>query len=82
MGSDKGFLLTLTFVPKGLCAPALGLYTCIKALKHIPGPGVRWAVIGPLILWFIGVEEMYKAAFDNVMSNSIYTRVCICFKVS
>ena len=38
---DKGFLLTSTFVPKGLSAPALGLYTCIKALKYIPGPGVR-----------------------------------------
>ena len=38
--SDKGFLLTSTFVPKGLSAPALGLYTCIKALKYIPGPGV------------------------------------------
>ena len=32
--SDKGFLLTSTFVPKGLSAPALGLYTCIKALKY------------------------------------------------
>ena len=41
MGSDKGFLLTSTFVPKTLSAPALGLYTCIKALKYIPGPGVR-----------------------------------------
>ena len=38
---DKGFLLTSTFVPKGLSAPALGLYTCIKALKYIPGPGIR-----------------------------------------
>ena len=37
----KGFLLTSTFVPKGLSAPALGLYTCIKALKYIPGQGVR-----------------------------------------
>ena len=37
--SDKGFLLTSTFVPKGLSAPALGLY--IKALKYIPGLGVR-----------------------------------------
>ena len=42
--SDKGFLLTSTFVPKGLPAPALGLYTCIKALKYIPGPGVRWVL--------------------------------------
>ena len=33
--SDKGFQLTSTFVPKGLSAPVLGLYTCIKALKYI-----------------------------------------------
>ena len=39
---EKGFLLTSTFVPKGLSAPALGLYTCIKALKYIPGPGVKY----------------------------------------
>ena len=39
--SDKGVLLILTFVPKGLSGPALGLYTCIKALKYISGPGVR-----------------------------------------
>ena len=50
--SDKGFLLTSTFVRKGLSAPALGLYTCVKALKYIPGPGVRWAFTGPLVLWF------------------------------
>ena len=30
--SDKGFLLTSTFVPKGLSAPALRLYTC-KSIK-------------------------------------------------
>ena len=28
--SDKGFLLASTFVPKGLSAPALGLYTCMQ----------------------------------------------------
>ena len=39
--SNKGFLLISTFVPKGLSAPALGLCTCIKALKYIPGPGLR-----------------------------------------
>ena len=33
--SDKGFLLTSKFVPKGLSAPALGLYACIKTLKYI-----------------------------------------------
>ena len=26
---------------RGLSAPALVLYTCIKALKYIPGPSVR-----------------------------------------
>ena len=51
--SHKGFLWTSTFVPKGLSAPALGLYTCIKALKYIPGPGVRLAFTGPLVLWLI-----------------------------
>ena len=49
--SDKGFILTSTFGPKGLSAPVLGLYTCMKALKYIPGPGVRWAFTGPLVLW-------------------------------
>ena len=49
--SNKGFLLPSTFVSKGLSAPALGLYTCIKALKYIPRPGVRWAFTGPLVLW-------------------------------
>ena len=39
--SDNGFLLTSTFVPIELSATGLGLYTCIKALKYIPGPGVR-----------------------------------------
>ena len=48
---DKGFLLTLIFVPKGLSASALGLYTCIKGLKYVPGPGVRWAFTGSLVLW-------------------------------
>ena len=38
--------------PLGLSAPVLGLYTCIKALNYIPGPGVRWAFTGPLVLWF------------------------------
>ena len=39
--NDKGFLLTPTFGSKGLSAPVLGLYTCMKALKYIPGPDVR-----------------------------------------
>ena len=39
--SYEGFLLTSTIVPKGLSAPAPGLYTCIKELKYIPGPDVR-----------------------------------------
>ena len=48
--NDKGFLLTSTFVPKELSVRALGLYTCIKALKYIPGPGVRGALTSPLVL--------------------------------
>ena len=48
---DKGFLLT---------SPALGLYTCIKALKYILGPGVRWAFTGPLVLWFLWILLMCK----------------------
>ena len=39
--SDMGFLLASTFVTKGLSVPALGLYTCIKALKYIPEPAIR-----------------------------------------
>ena len=33
--SDKVFLLTSKFFPKGLSAPVLGLYTCIKSLKNV-----------------------------------------------
>ena len=52
MGKEKRpFCCHQNLVPKGLSAPALVLYTCIKALKCIPGPGVRWAFIGPLVLW-------------------------------
>ena len=61
--SDKGFLLTSTFVPMGLSAPALGLYTCINALKYIPGPGVRWAFTGPLVL------HMVSARFSHDMAH-------------
>ena len=62
--SDKGFLLTSTFVPKGLTAPVLGLYTCIKALKYIPGPGVRWAFTGPLVLWYYLRSEQQRCLSD------------------
>ena len=50
--SDKSFLLTSTFVPKGLTAPVLGLYTCINALKYIPGQGVMGVFTRALVLWF------------------------------
>ena len=33
--SDKAFLLTSNFCLKGLSAPAMGLYTCIKSLKNV-----------------------------------------------
>ena len=48
----KLFCCHQDFVIKGFSAPALGLYTCIKALKYISGPGVRLAFIVPLVLWF------------------------------
>ena len=54
--SDKDVLLTSTFVPKEFSDPALWLFTCIKALKYIPKPGVKYAFTGPLVLWlYIGV---------------------------
>ena len=33
--SDKAFLLTSKFVPKGLSTPAPGLYTCGKTLRNM-----------------------------------------------
>ena len=66
--SEKGFLLTSTCVPKGLPAPALGLYTCIKALTYIPGPGVRWAFTGPLVLWF---QILFKYDIKNFWVGQI-----------
>ena len=58
--SDKGFLLTSTFV----------LYTCIKALKYIPGPGVGWAFTGPLVLRFYDVKEikLYSNGYCHVQA--------------
>ena len=39
---EKGLSVVIKILsPKGLSAPALVIYTCIKALKYIPGPGVR-----------------------------------------
>ena len=39
---EKAYLLSSKFCPQGVVSvPALGLYTCIKALKYIQGPGVR-----------------------------------------
>ena len=53
MGKEKRpFCCHQNFIPKWLSVPALGLYTCIKALKYIPGPGVRRAFTGPQVLWF------------------------------
>ena len=49
---EKAFMLSSKFYPQVLSTPALGLYTCIKALKYIPGPGVRWAFTGPTVPWY------------------------------
>ena len=79
--SDKGFLLTSAFVPKGLSAPALGLYTCIKALKYIPGPGVRWAFTGPLVLWFyvLTVHVCLNKNKTSLFSAQFHLRIKIRF---
>ena len=61
--SDKGFLLTSTFVIKGLFAPVLGLYTCIKVLKYIPGAGVRSAFTGRLVLWLLFMIKHLHSIF-------------------
>ena len=73
MGKAKRpFCYHPNFVPKGLSAPALGLYTCIKTLKYIAGPGVRLAFTGPLITWvkFIICFPMKYCDF-SVKSKSI-----------
>ena len=61
--------MTSTFVPKGLSAPALGLYTCIKALKYIPGPGVHlqdhWSMVYSNIFLSIADPKVPKS-FDAV----------------
>ena len=48
--SDKGFLLTSTFVQGVVCLCPGAIYM-FKALKYIPGLGVRFT--GPLVLWFL-----------------------------
>ena len=50
--SNKGLSVDINICSQGVVCPCLGLNTCIKALKYIPGPGVRWAFTGPLVLWF------------------------------
>ena len=68
--SDKGFLLASTVVPKGLSAPALGLYTCIKALNYVPGPGVRLAFIGPLVLWLYVSDPSRHASIVTLLHQA------------
>ena len=73
--SDKDFLLASTFSPKGLSAPALGLYTCIKALKYTPGPGVRRAFTGPLVLWFVRTSYFDSWNFAELFLTLASTKV-------
>ena len=79
--NDKGFLLTSTFVPKGLSVPALGLYTCIKALKYIPGPSVRCAFTGPLVLWFFNVSVLSVENKDMLVKGMLVTlkQLVLCY---
>ena len=72
--SDKGFLSTTTFVPKVLSAPALGLYTCIKALKYIPPVlGFKQALYITVNL-FISFCEFTCCA--EIASKSTYKNIC------
>ena len=69
MGKEKRpFCCHQNFVSKGLSAPALGLYTCIKALKYIPGPGVRWAFTGPLVLWFSFPSDLLLQSYSPFLT--------------
>ena len=70
--SDKGCLLISTFVPKGLYAPSLGLYTCIKAFRYIPGPGVRWAFRGQLVLWFCILLTVENLCFFFLLTDCMF----------
>ena len=60
-------------VMRAFCWYQKGLYTCIKALKYIPGPGVRWAFTGPLVLWFnVGMKtvgDMASLIQDEMISK-------------
>ena len=77
---EKAFLLSSKFWPQWIVCPyrsyihmvtheknvyKIGLYTCIKALKYIPGPGVRGAFTGPLVLWF------YKSQLSFFNANTV-----------
>ena len=65
MGKEKRpFYCHQNFVPKGLSAPAMVLYTCIKTFKYIPGPGVRWVFTGTLVLW-----SLMLIPSNNIMSE-------------
>ena len=59
--SDKGFLLTSIFIP----------YICIKALKYIPGPGVRWVFTGPLVLWFSHCLAHTNIFFQHFLQEEV-----------
>ena len=58
--SGKGFLLTSTFVRKGLSSPTLGLYTCIKSIKTYTRTRCQVSVYrttGPLVYLSHGSDQ-------------------------
>ena len=75
MGKVIRAFWTSTFVPKGLSGPALELYTCIKTLNYIPGPGIRWAFTGPLVLWFLKIVIACRVRYfwKMVVAHSLWT---------
>ena len=82
MGKEKRlFCWCQNFVPKGLYAPALGLYTCIKALKYIPCQvsGEHLHFTGPLVLWFVLLKriKLFVPLVHAVKKRDLWP--CLCF---
>ena len=84
MGKGKRpFCYHQNFVPKGLSALVLGLYTSIKTLKYIPGPGVRREFTGPLVLWLPFCLHFFCTHKSMVTSNFYnFKIITACFTIN
>ena len=74
--SGKGSLLTSTFVPKGLSAPALGLYTRARCQVSV------YRTTGPLILLvfrsFVSMEQ-HRHTLWRIYGSSCHDSICQSF---